>query len=232
MPNLRDKVHSTHARRLAEALVDLPSNVRINWPEESISLYDLLPQVDVGLNGWSSTGKELALLGIPVVLFTGDILFYPASLNSLAVDRQDYFRRIDAALASGWSFERARQVLRWMAVEYTLGVIDISDGFTYKEGARSLWRRALNRLKRLLAFRLEARRLRLPVARAELFHKVIMEDAPLVDLQLQADGRLDAQAEDALVRREMGRILSGIYAHVPDGVSRTIDALRTAVAVR
>lgn len=228
LPNLRDKLHSTHAKKLAEALVNLPPNVRINWPQEGISLYDLLPQVSVGLNGWSSTGKELALMGIPVVAYAGDILWYPSSLNILASNREDYFRRIDQALQDGWSFERIRHVFRWLAIEYTLGTIDISDRFTYKEGARSLLLRAIGRLRRTFAYRFEASRLNRPLIHTKTFVKVILEDASLIDMNIAQQGRLDAAQEDRLIRQEMKHIVQSLYGQVPVGASVNIDSLRTA----
>jgi hypothetical protein len=97
-PNQRDPLHSNHARRLAAIFTDLPSNVKINWPTDNISLYDLATEVAVGLNAWSSVGKELAQLGIPVVIFCERILYYPASLNLLAKSRREYFEKIDCAL--------------------------------------------------------------------------------------------------------------------------------------
>lgn len=231
LPNLRDKLHSNHAKKLAEVLVNLPPNVRINWPQEGISLYDLLPQVDVGLNGWSSTGKELALMGIPVVLFTGDILFYPSSLNSLASDPEDYFRRIDQAVEDGWSFDRIRQVFRWLAVEYTLGTIDISDRFTYKEGARSLFRRAIGKLRRTFAYRFESSRLNIPMRHGQRFAQVILDDASLIDLNIAEQGRLSAAQEDRLIRQEMKHIVQSLYKQVPIGASTNIDSLRAATGV-
>jgi len=45
LPNLRDSVHSKHAKMLAAELTDIPDNVRVNWPSDNISLYDLAPQV-------------------------------------------------------------------------------------------------------------------------------------------------------------------------------------------
>lgn len=228
LPNLRDNLHSNHAKKLAEVLVDLPPNVRINWPQEGISLYDLLPQVSVGLNGWSSTGKELAVMGIPVVLFTGDILFYPSSLNSLASDRGDYFRRIDEALQNGWSFERIRQVFRWLAVEYTLGTIDISDRFTYTEGARSWFRRAIGKLRRTFAYRFEASRLSRPMIQGQTFARVILDNASLIDMNITQQGRLDVAEEDRLIRQEMKGIVQSKFSQVPPGASANIDSLREA----
>jgi hypothetical protein len=228
LPNLRDKLHSTHAKQLAAALTELPPNVRINWPEDTVSLYDLLPHVDVGLNGWSSAGKEVAMLGVPVVIYTSDILYYPSCLNSLANDVDEYFQRIDEALASGWSFERIRQVYRWLAVEYTLGTVDVSDGFRYPEAARSLFRRMLNRLKRELTYRLDLARIRRPLVNDDLFARVLLREEPILDIQLARQGQLRDEEEVALLKSELRKILDIVYSHVPPGSSRTIDALRLA----
>jgi hypothetical protein len=148
-PNKRDAVKSDHARELEAAFVDLPRNVRINWPTDNVSVYDLAKITDVGLNGWSTVGKELSLLGIPVVLYTQDLIFYPSELNLLGTDRESYFRCIDQALAEGWSIERMRRAFRWQALEDRYSRIDISDGYHYKEHQPGpLWRRAGNRLRR------------------------------------------------------------------------------------
>jgi CDP-glycerol glycerophosphotransferase (TagB/SpsB family) len=229
LPNLRDKIHSTPAKRLAVALTNLPPNVKVNWPEERISLYDLLPHVDVGLNGWSSTGKEMALLGIPVVLFTGEILFYPASLNILASTKDEYFSLIDDACTAGWSFERVRQVFRWLAVEYTLGTINISDGFTYKEGARSLYRRVIGRLRRIFAYRFEARQLGRTLHNRGTLIQTILNEQPLIDAQAANEGRLNEDAEKNLILQQINILVGKIYSQVPDGASVTIDAIRKAV---
>lgn len=229
LPNLRDKIHSNHAKRLAVALANLPPNVKVNWPEERISLYDLLPHVDVGLNGWSSTGKEMALLGIPVVIFTGEILFYPASLNILASTKAEYFTLIDDACKAAWSFERIRQVFRWLAVEYTLGTINISDGFTYKEGARSLYRRIIGRLRRMFAYRFEARQLGRSLHNHNTLIQTIINEQPLVDTQAANEGRLSEDAEKNLILQQINILVDRIYNQVPTGASVTIDAIRKAV---
>jgi hypothetical protein len=230
LPNLRDAVHSRHAQMLADELKELPKNVRVNWPSDGISLYDLIPLVDVGLNGWSSAGKELAMLGVPVVIYTKDILFYPHTLNLLAKDRSNYFECIEKALAEGWSFERAKQVYRWLAVEYTLGTLSINDKFVLKEGARSFWRRAFNRLKRIITQRFEARKVREQLREEGKLVRSIMEDASIVDLQLNEQTRLSDEEEMTLLREEMGKILSTVYPNTPIGYSNTIDNLRGTVS--
>jgi hypothetical protein len=217
-PNRRDAVHSTHAQRLAAAFRDLPDNVRINWPTDKVSLYDLATEVDVGLNGWSSAGKELSLLGVPVVLFTGDILFYPSSLNLLATSKSNYFDLIDEALDGGWSFERVRRTYRWLAVEYHLATIDISDGFTFVEQVqpptrvRRLYARLLRRLDPWRAQRLDARALRRPLRHGRKFVRAILDGIPVVALQMEDRIALSRSDEERLLREEVGRIREHAYA--------------------
>lgn len=135
-PNKRDQVKSDHAREIEAALSDLPDNVKVNWPSDEISLYDLADITDVCLNSWSTVGKELGMLGIPVVIYSSDLVFYPAALNYLGRDIEDYFRQIDKALADGWSVERIRAFFRWLALEDRYSRIDISDAFSRKENPR------------------------------------------------------------------------------------------------
>lgn len=219
-PNRRDAVHSTHAKRLAATFENLPPNVRINWPTDNVSLYDVATEVDVGLNGWSSAGKELSLLGIPVVLFTKDILYYPSSLNMLGTSKEQYFQLIDRALASGWSLERVRNTYRWLAVEYNLSTVDISDGFHFSEvHTRSLARRIRDRIMRRLdpwrTQRANLRSLRRPLRNGRIFARAILEDIPVVALQLEERKVLSPRDENRLLRAELERILQHAYPDTP-----------------
>ena len=232
LPNQRDSVHSNHARRLEVALRDLPANVRINWPQEKISLYDLIPHVDVGLNGWSSTGKELAHLGVPVVLYNKEILYYPSSLNALATDPADYVSKIDAALATGWSFDRVVQVFRWLGLEYTLGTVDIRDGFSFGEGRRSFFRRAMGKLRRMFAYRLEASWLGRRLKNQTVIARTILDDVDMIGLQYERQGGLAPADELSVIRGEMRKLVESVYAQVPPGRSANIDALRQATGVQ
>jgi hypothetical protein len=219
-PNRRDSVHSTHAKRLAAEFDSLPPNVRINWPTDNVSLYDVATEVDVGLNGWSSAGKELSLLGIPVVLFTKDILYYPSSLNMLGTTRAHYFQLIDQALASGWSLDRVRNTYRWLAIEYNLSTVDISDGFSYSEArTRTLARRIRDRVMRHLdpwrTQRTNLRALHRPLRNGRTFVRAILEDIPVIALQLEERKVLAARDENRLLRAELERILQQAYPDTP-----------------
>ncbi len=51
-----------------EMKLALPANVRIVWPEDSVSAYSLAEEADVGLTFGSTIGLEMAMLGKPVLL--------------------------------------------------------------------------------------------------------------------------------------------------------------------
>lgn len=140
---------SEHARLLEQVFHHLPGNARVNWPTDQISIYDLADVADVFLNAWSTAGKEMSLLGVPVVIYSSDLAAYPPEINYLGVTRTDYFAQIDQALKDGWSLERSRLTYRWLAVEYGYGLFDIRDAYTYREHGRpSLGQRIVNRVKR------------------------------------------------------------------------------------
>jgi hypothetical protein len=134
-PNKREGTKSQHATQLERAFTDLPPNVKVNWPSDELSIYDLAEHAAVVLNAWSSAGKEMALLGIPVVAYCPELLLYPADIHHVGTTRDAYFAAIDAALAEGWSFERARLAFRWWVLELVRSVADISDGYSFDEAA-------------------------------------------------------------------------------------------------
>lgn len=132
-PNKREQVKSQHAALLEKAFEHLPPNAKVNWPTDGVALYDIANYADVFLNSWSSTGKEMALLGIPVVGYSGELIFYPPDLNYIGETKAEFFEKIEQAMIDGWSIERSRAVYRWLAVEYGYGLIDISDSYRQKE---------------------------------------------------------------------------------------------------
>ncbi len=128
-PNRRDSLQSVHAAQLLALLSNLPPNVRVNTPEDKLSLYDFLELVDLGLTSWSSAGKEFATWGLPNLTYVSDMGFYPKhELGFVATSAAAYFSAVDNALASGFSAERIYKAYRWLAFELEEGVFDISDG--------------------------------------------------------------------------------------------------------
>lgn len=146
-PNKRESVQSKHAELVIEALRNHPENLTINTPADDLSLYDIAREVDLALTSWSSVSKELMLLGIPVVLYTADSQWYPATLAKVGRSRSEYFELIEHKINEGWSVKNSINVFKWLAFE----TIDNTFRLTTKlssahsqKPARFFWR-VLNR---------------------------------------------------------------------------------------
>lgn len=133
-PNHREKQKSKNALLYESALSELPDNVRVNWPSDNLSIYDIAEYTDLILNGFSSSGLEMSLLGIPVLSYANEWNTYPIDLDIEVETKEEYFAAIDKGIESGWSFERIRLAYRWLAFKYSLTTFDVSDGFSMQPG--------------------------------------------------------------------------------------------------
>lgn len=217
-PNRRNSVKSEHAHELERALVELPENARVNWPSDQVSLYDLADITDVFLNSWSTAGKEMSMLGIPVVLYSSKLVFYPADLNYLGETEESYFAQIEKALADGWSAERIRRTYRWLALEDEYSRLDISDAYKEKESdRRPLPRRVIDRVRRLLFpdFRQldDCRRRTSPMACAPAIERIV-RDAKDSIMEVVDPEELPKVSDDEEMRAlkiQVGRIARAMY---------------------
>lgn len=233
-PNKREGLKSEHAKLLEAALVDLPDNVKVNWPADELSLYDIAEYADVILNAWSSAGKEMALLGRPVVVYSPSLLMYPPDLNIVAESKAGYFEAIENALREGFSFERIRHAYRWCVVEYVHAIADIRDAFDYSESrAPSLLGRATNFLlaQRDLRQIYDLRRRPHRLAEQSRLAQVVLEGKQsLVEVPAPRVPVDEAQETFAL-RHELRRLLAALYGDAPSTpVAGTLQDLLTRAA--
>ncbi len=218
-PNKREGVKSEHAQLLERELSSLPPNVRVNWPSDGVSLYDIAEHTDAFLSAWSSAGKEMALLGLPVVIYCPDMLQYPADLNYVGTTREAYFGAIERALRDGWSFENTRRAYRWCALEYSRAIVDIADGFDFSEAPpSSITERLGNLFLMLPGLRQQrdlARRPRLLGEQRRIGELILSGNATLLDV---AEERAPATASDEsrTLRREVRRLMSALYGGSED----------------
>jgi hypothetical protein len=229
-PNRRERVKSQHAAQLMEALANLPENVVINWPDDRISLYDLAEEADVFLNSWSTVGKEMSLLGRPVVTYAPDLLFYAPDVNYYATARADYFAQIDRALAAGWSAEHIRRTYRWLAVEYGYGLVDITDGYAMRENERPsmplrAWNHVRRRLDPMYAQKSDCRRrpARLAAARA-IVRLIEAGHETMLDTLDEKETRHSPAEEDRTLRSEIARLIPHLYPEAPTPAPGTLHA--------
>lgn len=217
-PNRRDGRKSDHARLLEDVLLLLPGNAAVNWPADQISIYDLVDETDVFLNSWSSTGKDMALLGIPTVIYSDEIPLYPVELNYFGDTLQSYFAAIERALRDGWSAEKVRQSYRWAAYEFIRSTIDISDSFDEIENRkRPLWQKVADRLRLLINrdFRQlrDLKRRHSPPLAAEQIADIVEFAAPTVVDRLKPCDlkRASVEEEAGALRFELRRLAEALY---------------------
>lgn len=213
-PNKREGVLSEHARTLQEILRNLPNNVRINWPTDGVSLYDLANITDVFANAWSSAGKEMAWLGLPVVLYSNDLTLYPAELNFVGTTELEYFQKIEQALRVGWSPERIRKTYRWCALEYEGAAIDISESYVRQEN-HSVFSRSVSKALRMVGLYHEqnrdCRNRASRLSSSTQISRVLTEKLDsVVDLRACFASTTDTEEADAL-RQEVGRLVRALY---------------------
>lgn len=233
-PNRREGVKSQHAALLQRVFTDLPDNVKVNWPDDDISLYDLVDQTDVFLNAWSAAGKEMAMLGVPVVIYGRDLPLYPADLNYLGETREQYFARIEEALRDGWSFEIARRAYRWLALEFITATVFLGDSYPKVEHPhRSFASKVRHRLMRALEPHYEKRadiRRRAPqLNSAQRIHDTLASQA-VTPLEITAtdEASISYDQETVALRRELMRIGEALF---PTTRARTTSRLFKRLAM-
>lgn len=163
LPNKREGVKSEHLERLTQVLGKLPSNVKVNWPSDNISMYQLAHEATAFANAWSSVGAEMTLMGKPVVIYSSELPFYPAELNRCASTIDGYFDQLEAALNEPFSIEKVRTAFRWYYYLFEAMVVDLSDGshlrvreqrsFIQKVFYKIEWKLNFNFMRRLDLFR-------------------------------------------------------------------------------
>ena len=214
-PNKRESATSDHARQLEEQFRNLPANVAINWPTDNLSLYDLAETTDVFLNAWSSAGKEMAMLGIPVVSYSENLALYPVDERYLGTDSVTYFAAIERALSDGWRFENIRRVYRWCTVEFERIVIDIADGFGTQENRSLSWTRdKIEKLLRLIDPHWQQKRdcwLRPRRLASQPLITRFFESGVISTLELSTPAAVLAASEASAIRTEIARILRAMY---------------------
>lgn len=134
--NQRNGRRSVHLQRLETALANVPANVRVVWPRDPVSSYDLMELADLVLTSWSTTGIECARLGIPVLgAFRGFHNIPVGDFISAADSREEYLRLIDIELGRGDDIHRILLAFRWYHVMRFVGSIWLGDVIPTRDSA-------------------------------------------------------------------------------------------------
>jgi hypothetical protein len=124
----RDNNSSEHLARLVEHFSGSYKHVRIIWPEDPTSSYDLSEIADVALSGWSNITMELARLGIPVLTaFYRYVPFPVPDVVAWEPTPAGYFRQLERMIGESVTLDRIRYAFRWSYV-YSLSMsVDFGD---------------------------------------------------------------------------------------------------------
>lgn len=132
-PNKREGMLAPVVAKVEELIKEAPSNIRINYPSDEISLYDLIQIIDVVLGYRSTVGVEAAAFGIPVVAPANkDFFTYPRSIGTTSLTVKDFNQSILNALETGWSIENVRNAYRWFSFLFERVAIDLSGSVSSK----------------------------------------------------------------------------------------------------
>jgi len=236
-PNRRDSVKSVHASAIQDLLQNLPKNVKANYPSDNISLYDLAEHTDLFLNAWSSAGEEMSFLGIPVVIYSRELVLYPPDLHYVATSKNDFFSKIDEALADGWNFERMRQGYRWHVLKLERCAFNISESFTSEESSIQIRNKHISPLSIVKKFYTKARaklssayklkrnynqrtnecqnRASFLKSRDQINSLITESKNTILDLP-QTDREVISSEQEAIyIKKELMRLIEILYRHYP-----------------
>jgi hypothetical protein len=121
-PNKRESVKSMHADDLMDFISStrLPENLKINTPDDQISIANLAMVTDFVLNSTSTVGLDFVALGLKVIMYSPNRNFvYPNELNIVQPDLEKSLTQIKSqGLKNGFPHEMQVLAYRWIYFKY------------------------------------------------------------------------------------------------------------------
>ena len=226
-PTKREKksaVMSQHAKDLELEFQKLPVNVAINWPNDNVSFYDLIEETELFLNAFSTSARELTMLGLPVLTYNNEDVLEPVSINYKGNNIKEYLNQIDILLEQRFDIERIRKAYRWRALEQVYSHVSIAESFKEKDDFLNFGEKIIKKFSRIFnkVFPLWQQK------KDILKRSNQLEDANIIDNLLMLDSanisnvilfdqyqENNANIEIELIRSEMKRLMSYLYSNNP-----------------
>lgn len=117
---------SEHLTKLRSSLAKTYQHVRVVWPEDPISSYDLGELADCIAIAWTSIGMELARLGAPVIA-AFQYCPYPKEFVDFEPTAAAYFAKVRQLCQAQGRFASLQAAFRWFYVARMSHVVDLSD---------------------------------------------------------------------------------------------------------
>jgi len=126
--NTREVISSEHLTILRERFSGAYENVRIVWPEDPISSYDLADIADVALTSWTNITLELARLGVPTITAFKRVNPCPTGeVVGWAPTPDQYFQLIERTLRAPVHLDAIRYAYRWSHLVHLTSYVDFGD---------------------------------------------------------------------------------------------------------
>ena len=240
-PTRREKhsaVMSQHARHVEAMFQNLPANVVINWPSDLVSFYDLIEETELFLNAFSTSAREITMLGLPALTYHNEDALEPVSINYKGNSIEEYLSQIDILLAQRFNTERVRSAYRWRALEQVYCHISIAESYNEKDDLLSLPEKVFKKLDRMINKVLPLRRQKINIRRrskklkeAHIIDDLLKKDAGNASNVIEIDPSLvpNEKEEMEMIRKDIKRMMTYLYPNtgkpiVPGSLRSYLDA--------
>lgn len=224
-PTKREKksaVMSQHAKDVELEFQKLPNNVAINWPNDKVSFYDLIEETELFLNAFSTSARELTMLGLPVLTYNNEDVLEPVSINYKGNNIQDYLNQIDILLEQRFDVERIRKAYRWRALEQVYSHVSIAESFMEKDDFLNFGEKLIKKFSRTINKVLPLRQQKKDIAKrsnklkdANIINNLMVLDAGNISnvIHFSEYQLINENIEIDLIRSEMKRVMSCLYSN-------------------
>jgi hypothetical protein len=123
----RQDTASPHLSILESHFTVLPERCHIVWPQDPLSSYDLAELADLVLIGWTSMGRELARIGVPVIATMRNWNYPDDDFIQIPVTQAEYFERISLTLRRRHTLRMQVKAIRFHHVAMELPTLDLRE---------------------------------------------------------------------------------------------------------
>lgn len=149
--NHREKWGCVAATEFQDKYAKTYQHVKIIWPEENISSFDLAEIADVVTVSWSSMGIFMARLGIPVVSGLRSALPIPnEDFQLFTPTKTEYFEAIQHLSSATPSLQKLQHAYRWYFMMYLGHCLDLKDVLGPENSAQNMLSNNAEQLENIL----------------------------------------------------------------------------------
>ncbi len=142
------KKTSNQIIQLKRICKNLPENITLNLPNQKISVFNYVGNIDLLLTSWSSIGEDLGYFGTPSMLTSPFNACYPENLSYVARSKSNYFNMITKITNSNKKnfLNTSIKFYRYKFFVFNKTTIDLSHILPKKNKLLSIFFRAIDKI--------------------------------------------------------------------------------------